>query len=100
MSWTGGDPNPGDTVTYDVYFGTNQNNLDLVSRDQASTTYNPGTLEFEKTYYWKITAEDNHGATTEGPKWHFTTEEWDCNNLPDLYFPRATETKIVKQKLN
>ena len=22
LSWTGGDPNPGDTVTYDVYFGT------------------------------------------------------------------------------
>ena len=100
LSWTGGDPNPGDTVTYDVYFGTNQNNLDLISQNQASTTYNPGTLEFEKAYYWKIVAKDNHDHSTIGPIWYFTTQEWDCTSIPNFYFPRATEAKIDKLKLD
>ena len=25
------------------------------------------------TYYWKIISHDNHGATTQGPIWAFTT---------------------------
>jgi hypothetical protein len=38
----------------------------------------PGVLKYNTTYYWKVVARDNHGATTEGSIWNFTTEE----NLP------------------
>ncbi len=72
----------------------------MVSNEQSSKVYNPGSLEFEKTYYWKIVAEDNHGDSTEGDVWHFTTEVWNCTALPNFYFPRATETKVDKLKLN
>jgi hypothetical protein len=74
LSWTGGDPDAGDTVTYDVYFGTSTT-PPLVSNDQAATTYDPGTLSYNTHYYWKIVATDNHGASTTGPLWSFTTEE-------------------------
>jgi hypothetical protein len=79
LSWTGGDPDPGDTVTYDVYFGTSSP-PPLVSIDQTETTYDPGTMELCTKYYWKIIAEDEHGAETEGSEWEFTTI---CNNPPN-----------------
>jgi len=72
LSWTGGDPNTGDILAYDVYFGTNSTPPRVVS-NQSGTTYNPGTLVYERQYYWKIISWDNHGASTEGPLWDFTT---------------------------
>lgn len=73
LSWSGGDPNPGDTVTYDVYFGT-ISTPPLVSNDQSTTTYDPGTLSFNIKYYWKVVTTDNHRASSIGPLWDFTTE--------------------------
>ncbi len=73
LSWTGGDPD-GDPVTYDVYFGTSSS-PPLVASGYTSTTYNPGTLEYNTTYYWKIVAKDDKGATTAGDVWYFTTEQ-------------------------
>lgn len=72
LSWTGGDPDTGDTVKYDVYFGTINPPTTLVSNDQSVTTYKPGTLSYGTTYYWKIIATDNYGASTSGIVWSFT----------------------------
>ena len=77
LTFAGGDPDAGDTVTYDVYFGTGAT-PPLVSANQAGTTYDPGTLSYNTKYYWKITAGDNHAASTTGPVWDFSTAgEWD-----------------------
>jgi len=84
LSWTGGDPNqwnPDDTVTYDVYFGTT-NPPPLVENNHTTNSYDPGTLEYEQTYYWKIVAWDDHDASAEGPIWDFTTGN-SSNNPPD-----------------
>ncbi len=80
LNWTGGDPDPGDIVTYDVYFGS-MSPLPKVSSNQSDTLYAPGILDYQLTYFWKIVAWDNHGASTEGPTWSFTTEE---APMPDL----------------
>lgn len=72
LSWTGGDPD-GDPVTYDVYFATSTPPT-LVSAGQSATTYDPGTLNYNTQYYWKIVAEDSFGAQTQGSVWDFTTE--------------------------
>jgi len=74
LSWTGGDPN-GDIVYYDVYFDIVNPPVYLASSDQTETTFDPGTMDHGKTYYWQIKAEDNLSATTSGPIWSFTTEE-------------------------
>ena len=74
LSWTGGDPDSCDTVKYDVYFGTTSS-PPKVSSNQSGTTYDPGTMNYLTTYYWKIVAWDNHGASKAGPVWHFTTKE-------------------------
>ena len=80
LTWDGGDPNPGDTVTYDVYFGTTSPPPLAVS-GQSGTTYDPGTMSYDQTYYWKIVSWDNHGASTAGPEWNFTTE----TNYPPVF---------------
>ena len=73
LSWTGGDPDPGDTVTYDVYFGTDFTPM-LVAEGLSTPSYDPGPLAFETTYYWNIVSIDNHEASTTGDIWEFTTE--------------------------
>jgi len=75
LSWSGGDPD-GDIVYYDVYFEAEDSTPDnLVSNDQTSTSYDPGTMDYNTHYYWKIEAEDEHGepADPQGPIWDFTT---------------------------
>jgi outer membrane protein assembly factor BamB len=73
LSWTGGGPN-GDTITYDVYFGTSPT-PSLTQSNLTSTSYNPGTLSYDTTYYWQIVADDaNTGLTVNGPVWSFTTQ--------------------------
>jgi len=57
LEWNGGDPDLGDTVTYDVYFGTTYP-PSQVATGQLDTTYNPGTLTYKTKYYWKIVASD------------------------------------------
>jgi len=71
LSWIGGDPD-NDPVTYDVYFGTTAS-PSIVSHNQSATSYDPGALAYYTTYYWRITAWDDHGHSTVGPLWSFTT---------------------------
>jgi len=73
LSWTGGDPDPGDIVTYDVYFGDSIPLNNLVSNNQSETCYELTELELNKTYFWRIVAWDNNGASTSGFNWNFTT---------------------------
>jgi hypothetical protein len=71
LSWTGGDPN-GDPVTYNVYFGTTTL-PPKVGNNQSALLYNPPTLNYNTSYYWRIIAWDNHGSSNESPLWEFTT---------------------------
>lgn len=74
LRWTGGDPDPGDTVTYDVYLEANNSSPSkLVSDKQIQSTFKPPILSYNTTYYWKIIATDSKGASTTGPVWSFRT---------------------------
>ena len=75
LSWTGGDPDSWDTVTYDVYFEAGDNTPDeLVSANQTETTYDLGALNYSTHYYWKIAAKDKWGKSTISDVWDFTSE--------------------------
>ncbi len=78
ISWTCTDPE-GDPLTYDIYFGT-ETTPPLVAIAQTETTYDPGTLEDNTEYFWKIVAHDDYDNTTEGSVWCFTTNDeiWEC----------------------
>ncbi|MEX1188043.1 MAG: GEVED domain-containing protein, partial [Bacteroidia bacterium] len=58
LSWSAGAGNP---TSYDVFFGTDENNLALVSNDQSGTSYDPGPLAASTTYYYQIVPSNNAG---------------------------------------
>ncbi|MFC1856590.1 DUF1566 domain-containing protein [Thermodesulfobacteriota bacterium] len=93
LSWTGGDPDSEDTITYDVYFGTSAT-PSLVSSDQTTTTYDPGPLAYNTTYYWKIVSRDNHGAQSVGVVWNFTIAGFPIAVLTNLPANPTNQTGI------
>ena len=80
LKWIGGDPD-GDLVTYDIYFG-DAYPLQKIASNYTYTSYDPGTMELNTTYYWKIVAWDSHNASSEGIEWYFTTS--DKTNRPPV----------------
>ena len=74
LSWSCTDPDPGDELSYDVYFGTTNPPTDKVGTNQSSTVYNPELpLENNTQYFWRIIAWDNLSENNASPIWKFTT---------------------------
>jgi hypothetical protein len=82
LSWKGGDPD-GDPITYDIYFSTTIPTSKQVS-NQSGTSFDPGTMDYDETYYWNIVAWDNNDASTYGPTWSFTTKKQSDNYSGDM----------------
>ena len=70
LSWLAG----ATAITHDVYFGT-VDPPPLVKAKHPDTTYEPGTLNKDTTYYWRI--DERNGTVYPGDIWRFTT-------LPDI----------------
>ncbi|MCK4786371.1 MAG: hypothetical protein KAV87_21615, partial [Desulfobacteraceae bacterium] len=69
LSWTAGSG----ATSHDVYFGTDSSpDLGEFIQNQAGITYDPGTMNEDTTYYWRIDEVNNYGTTT-GDVWRFTT---------------------------
>jgi len=76
LSWTGGDPDQEDIVTYDVYFDISYPPIQR-GWNQSETFWIPHPkLYAQQCFLWKIVAWDNHGESTKGPIWWFTTRVW------------------------
>ena len=58
-------------------------------------TYDPGMLDYSTGYYWHIVATDEHGATTEGNLWAFTTTTAAPDTPPIVSNPSATPDIIL-----
>ncbi|MCL5280376.1 MAG: discoidin domain-containing protein [Planctomycetes bacterium] len=81
MSWTPGEK----AQMHDVYLGTVLADVNhatrtlplnvLVSQDQDANSYDPGLLEFGRTYYWRIDDVNAKEAKVyKGDVWSFTVE--------------------------
>jgi hypothetical protein len=71
LSWSGGDPDPTDTVTYDVFLSTT-NPPSVVAFDIVGSAYQTVQLDYDTTYYWNVLAKDGT-FSAESPVWNFTT---------------------------
>jgi len=60
--------------SHTVYFGDNFDDVTNAAggQSQANTTYDPGPLEYDKTYYWRVDEFDIF-TTHKGNVWSFTT---------------------------
>jgi hypothetical protein len=67
---------PGLGAIYDIYFGTDLSALEKkASGNLGSESFEPGQLEWNTTYYWRIDEANNVNADSPwtGPLWSFTT---------------------------
>ena len=67
------------TRKYDVYFGDDPDNLDLIAQNlevpELPELEGLYPLEAMKTYYWKVVVKAVSGLSTEGPVWSFETRD-------------------------
>ncbi|MDH4238563.1 MAG: hypothetical protein OEW48_03265 [Phycisphaerae bacterium] len=66
LSWTAGS----DATSHDVYFGTTRPGV--FQGNQSGMIFDPGTMAYYTTYYWRIDEISNEGKTI-GTVWTFTT---------------------------
>ena len=63
-------------ASYDIFFGTDADSLELKgSGNLGEESYEPGQLEWDTTYYWRIDEANNTNTDSPwtGPLWSFTT---------------------------
>jgi len=81
LSWSCSDPE-NDPLSFDVYFGTATSPF-KVTKGVTATSFDPGVLENNKSYVWKIVAYDGQGNTVKSPVWTFSTSilsVWKCGD--------------------
>jgi hypothetical protein len=105
LTWT-----PGfGAMLHTVYFGDDYDTVANAAggTSQGSTTFNPGPLETEKTYYWRVD-EFEAGGTHKGDVWSFTTAKiggglraeyyhWSGDYPPSEPFQVFVMTEIVPE---
>ncbi len=78
LSWSAGEA----AASHEVYFGTDGEavkNADTSSpeykgsRQLGSESYDPGQLEWDTTYYWRVDEVEDGGTIQTGNVWSFTT---------------------------
>ena len=78
LSWTPADS----AASHQLYLGTDKEAVrtagpgspeDKGSKALGAESHDPGLLEADTTYYWRVDAVDAQGSTAKGPIWVFTT---------------------------
>jgi len=66
-------------ASYEVYFGADAASLELkASGNLGSESYDPGQLEWNTTYYWRVDEANSTNADSPwtGPLWSFATADF------------------------
>jgi hypothetical protein len=73
LRWYGSDPNYGDPLEYDLYFGVSPDPELKKSNLKDNFTKPPYDLVENNDYYWKILTRDRDGLETMSDEWKFNT---------------------------
>jgi hypothetical protein len=92
---------PGFGASHEVYFGADASSLELKgSGNLGSESYEPGQLEWNTTYYWRVDEANNANADSPwtGPLWSFTTANFlvidDMESYNDIDEGQAGSNRI------
>ncbi len=74
LVWTSG----ANAISHDVYFSTSEQDVaagapTAFQGNLTDATFDPGTLDLETTYFWRVDETDVRGAKHIGEVWSFTT---------------------------
>ena len=89
LHWNGSDPNSGDTIKFDVYFG-DVDPPSISEHNQTENYYDPygqQDLTLYKWYYWRIVTWDSQGASSDSGVWKFKTGVNPPPTPPDIDGP-------------
>ncbi|MBM3287994.1 MAG: hypothetical protein FJY88_11690 [Candidatus Eisenbacteria bacterium] len=74
LRWTASDPDAGDLLLYDVYWGTARNDMRLIAEAASATEVAaPEEIALNAHYFWQVKARDSKGAMGVGPIWGFNS---------------------------
>ena len=109
MLWTPASP----TLKHDIYFGEEKEAVANATTDSPSiyrgrqaaelTSYDPGILEWGKTYYWRIDEvnDEDSNSPWKGNVWSFTTanflivEDFESYNDLDPFEPESRRIYVI-----
>ncbi len=95
LSWSAGSG----ASSHDVYFGTSSTlGSGSFQGNQSNTSFSPGTLNSNTTYYWRIN-EVNSVGTTTGSIWSFTTSNSTSTSV-DHTDPVGTGTITARAQIS
>lgn len=97
LTWSAGR----NAVLHYVYFGDNFDDVNDATDGpvQVETTYDPGPLEFEKVYYWRVDEFDTSETLHKGNVWSFTTRR-SGSGLKGEYYGDAKLNNLVLTRVD
>ena len=82
LTWTGTDPNPTDSITYDVLlYSDNIGQFQTIASDIRDESFLLSGLTYETTYFWQIIIKDGVNDPINGPIWQFKTKPFPENRI-------------------
>ena len=72
----------GDPVNYSIFIGESGINLSEIASKLISSGFTYDKVSANTTYYWKVIAYDDKGASATSPVWRFTTGDL-TNHAPN-----------------
>lgn len=72
LKWTASDVDVKDKLVYDVYFGTTNPPVNIISDDLTASVLDVA-ISGSKEYFWKVVVKDDKGGKTIGQTWRFRT---------------------------
>lgn len=73
LDWTDSVDLDADELVYDLYFGTDANNLPKIAGSLVISNYITAQLDYSTQYFWKVGVSDGQ-AVILAETWNFTTE--------------------------
>jgi hypothetical protein len=70
FQWKGSDAD-NDILNYDIYLGTNFNNLPVIKSQHTTTSLPDVSVNANTTYYWKVVSRDGKGNTSDSGLYEF-----------------------------